>query len=350
MNKNRMEQLRDFINAMLDSDNYDSKILLKKSQELDKLIVQTAKESIYADNGSGNDFTNEFNSTLQKIELFEKMYDSMRIIDPIKKEVLELNENQLLRKEYECYKLLGRKHICENCISMRAYNEDDTIIKMEYNEDKVYTITAVPIFIKAKKLIVELFKDTTNSLYLQSEKFCKEVKVVSAIEHMNDMVVKDDLTNLYNRKFIDEKLPIELMQASLKNEPLSIIFADLDFFKSINDEYGHIVGDQILKEFAKELKKCIRKEIDWVARYGGEEFLICLPNTDIKTTKVIAERIRNNIMNKEFVVDNKKINLTGSFGVHTVCDGKECLTVDGIIKMADQKLYKAKEEGRNRVK
>ncbi len=350
MNKNRMEQLRDFINTMLDSDNYDSKILLEKSQELDKLIVQTAKESIYADNVLGHDFTNEFNSTLQNIQLFKKMYDSMRIIDPVKKEVLEIKENQLLRKEYECYTTLGRKAICENCISMRAYNEDDTIIKMEYNENKIYNVTAVPIFIKDKKLIVEFIKDTTNSLYLQSEKICKETKFISAIEHMNSMVIKDDLTNLYNRKFIDERLPTELMQASLKNEPLSIIIADLDFFKSINDKYGHIVGDQILKEFAKELKKFIRKEIDWVARYGGEEFLICLPNTDIKAAKLIAEKIRNNIMSKEFVIDNKEINLTSSFGVHTVCDGKECLTVDGIIKIADQKLYKAKEEGRNRVK
>jgi two-component system, cell cycle response regulator len=86
-----------------------------------------------------------------------------------------------------------------------------------------------------------------------------------------------------------------------------------------------------------------------VARYGGEEFFICLPNTDTENAKVIAERIRKSVMNKEFTVGNERIHLTCSFGVHTVREEKECLTIEGIIGLADKKLYQAKSEGRNKV-
>lgn len=349
MVKKRMEFLRDIINIMIVAENINEIELLKRSQELDILILQDINVGNYGKTVLGDELMNEFKIIVDKLQLFEKMYHSMRIIDPVKKKVLEIKANEVCETDDICHDFWQKQMICDNCISMRAYNEDDTIFKIENKGKNIYMVTAVPISVKGKKLVVELMKDTTNNLYYAAGKNGDEVKILSTIEHMNQAVVKDELTDLYNRRYINEKLPADLLNASLKDEPLSIIFADLDFFKAVNDTYGHSAGDKVLREFAIELKKYVRGGKDWIARYGGEEFIICLSNTNIDAAKAVAERIRKNIAQKEFSVGNEKIHLTCSFGVHTVYNGDECLTIEGIIELADKKLYKAKNEGRNKV-
>jgi diguanylate cyclase (GGDEF)-like protein len=210
-------------------------------------------------------------------------------------------------------------------------------------------VTAVPIAIQGKKLVVELIKNATKSMYLANGESGYEIKILSTFEHVNQAIIRDELTGVYNRRYINERLPVDLLDSSVKNEPLSVIFADLDFFKAVNDTYGHSAGDYVLREVANEFRKNIRLEKDWVSRYGGEEFLICLTNTNNETAKAIAERIRETISKRVFAYGDKQIHLTCSFGVHTICDEKECLTIDGIIEIADKKLYQAKREGRNRV-
>lgn len=290
-----------------------------------------------------------YKSLLEKLQIFEKMYDAIRIVDPLGKRVLEIRENDLLKLDIECYNYWKKEQICDNCISMRAFNEDDTFYKMEYIDGNVFMITAVPVWVEENRLVVELLKNTSKNMILGDQNHDGAVKVLTMIEYMNQVAVKDSLTELYNRRFIDERLPVDLLNASLKNEPLSVIFADIDFFKKINDEYGHSTGDSVLKEFSKELEYFIRRDRDWVARYGGEEFLICLPNIDLDIAKGVAERIRKSIERKEFVVNEKRINITCSFGVETICNDNECTTVEGVIELVDKHLYKAKNLGRNRV-
>lgn len=290
-----------------------------------------------------------YKSLLEKLQIFEKMYDAIRIVDPLGKRVLEIRENDLLKLDIECYNYWKKEQICDNCISMRAFNEDDTFYKMEYIDGNVFMITAVPVLVEENRLVVELLKNTSKNMILGDQNHDGAVKVLTMIEYMNQVAVKDSLTELYNRRFIDERLPVDLLNASLKNEPLSVIFADIDFFKKINDEYGHSTGDSVLKEFSKELEHFIRRDRDWVARYGGEEFLICLPNIDLDIAKGVAERIRKSIERKEFVVNEKRINITCSFGVETICNDNECTTVEGVIELVDKHLYKAKNLGRNRV-
>lgn len=287
-------------------------------------------------------------SLLDKLQVFEKMYEIMRIVDPLSKRVLEVKENEFFTADIACYDYWKRNQLCENCISMRAFNEDETIFKMEYNDGKVFMITAVPVMVGENRLIVELLKNTTNSMLVGDDK-AEGTGALTMIEYMNQAAVKDPLTDVYNRRYINERLPVDLLNSSLKSEPLSVIFTDLDYFKKINDTYGHLTGDSVLQQFSKELKGFIRRDTDWVARFGGEEFLICLTNTDLDTAKRVAERIRHSIENKEFVADGKRINITCSFGVHAVCNDKECTTAEGVIKLVDQHLYRAKNLGRNRV-
>ncbi len=349
MDKIRMELLRGVLNYMIVSEGIDDLELLKMSQDMDKLILQSVKESNFAREVLGERLMKEFDIIVDKLQLFEKMYERMRIVDPVGKKVLEIKGEELLETNLACYEFWQRQMLCENCISMRAYNEDDVIFKIEPVHNELYMVTAVPVEIHEKKLIVELIKNATNSMYMASGKIGDEIKVLSTFEHVNQAAVKDELTGLYNRRYINERLPVDLLNSSVKNEPLSIIFADLDFFKAVNDTYGHSAGDYVLHEFSNELRNQVRSEKDWIARYGGEEFLICLPDTNYEAAKTIAERIRKIISEKVFTFGNKQIHLTCSFGVHTICDEKECMTIDGIIELADKKLYQAKREGRNKV-
>ncbi|MBU3144874.1 GGDEF domain-containing protein [Clostridium sp. CF012] len=348
MNK-KMELLRETINNLIVLEPHDDMDLLNKSQEMDLLILQSIKRSNFVSIIMGDEHINEFDIIIDKLQLFEKIYQSMRIVDPVRKKALELNESQLCETDVICHEFWKKEIICENCVSIRAYNEDDTIFKMEHNGNEIYMVIAIPISIQEKKIVIELFKDVTDSLYLRDGKLGHEVKMLSTIEHMNQAEVKDELTDLYNRRYINEKLPVDLLNSSLRNESLSVIFVDLDFFKTLNDKYGYIIGGQVLLEFAKELKRHISISKDWLARYGGEEFMICLSNTDSDSATALAERIRKSVMKKKFNIGNERIQLTCSFGVHTVCNENECLNVDEIIELADKKIYQAKAGGSYRV-
>lgn len=348
MNK-RMEILRETINNLIVLEPHDDMDLLSKSQEMDLLILQSIKRSNFVTIIMGNEYMNEFDIIIDKLQLFEKIYQSMRIVDPVRKKTLELNENQLCETDVICREFWKKEIICENRVSIRAYNEDDIIFKMEHDGNEIYMVIAIPISIQGKKIVIELFKNVTNSLYMRDGKLGHEVKMLSRIEHMNQAEVKDELTDLYNRRYINEMLPLDLLNSSLRNEPLSFIFVDLNFFKTINYKYGYIIEGQVLREFAKELKRHISFSKDWLARYGGEEFMICLSNTDSDAATALAERIRKSVMKKKFNIGNEGIQLKCSFGVHTVCNENECLTVDEIIELAHKELYQAKVGGRYRV-
>ncbi len=150
----------------------------------------------------------------------------------------------------------------------------------------------------------------------------------------------DALTGLYNRRFIYEAFKQTKAISDRYQVPFSVIFLDLDYFKLINDLYGHDTGDRILIEVAKVLKKNLRKS-DLAGRWGGEEFLILLPHTNLSSALRVAEKIREEIKNLKVPPVE---GITASFGV---AEYKEGESVEEIIKRADLALYKAKDEGRN---
>jgi len=162
---------------------------------------------------------------------------------------------------------------------------------------------------------------------------------------------KDSLTGCYNRGYLNEHLPHEIKRALRYHHPLSLALCDLDHFKKVNDTYGHLCGDMVLKEFVDCLLSLIRSDMDWLARYGGEEFLLVLPETSFKNASRLAERLRKQISKKVFNWEGEKISITASFGVtgfDKIRPG-ENFSLDDLIEMADQYLYQAKNKGRNKV-
>ena len=287
-------------------------------------------------------------SLVSKLGGLEKMYHELRVVDPVKKKVMQYKKDSLVIKDETCFSCWANQEICKNCISMRSYNENDTIIKIEHTTDEIFMVMAVPVEINGSRVVVELLKDVTNSMIMNEGSFENYFEMKALLDETNLKAVTDELTGVYNKRYLMEKLPVDLVDSHLKSNNFSIIIADIDYFKIINDTYGHLAGDYILKEFASILRENIRTEIDWIARFGGEEFLVCLTDTDKKAALKIAERMRKGIEDKKFVYDKNIINITSSFGISSLADINSN-EYNLLIENADKNLYQAKNNGRNCV-
>jgi two-component system cell cycle response regulator len=169
-----------------------------------------------------------------------------------------------------------------------------------------------------------------------------------SVQTTMEMAVKDSLTGLNNRRYFDSHAENLINKAIVGEKPLSLVVFDIDFFKNVNDTYGHLAGDDILKNFASRLNKNVRSE-DLACRFGGEEFVIAMPETDTALAYVVADRMRREIAAHPFLIDGGKqqISVTVSAGVSSLQGSND--TIDGMIKRADEALYQAKRSGRNQV-
>lgn len=168
------------------------------------------------------------------------------------------------------------------------------------------------------------------------------------VQQSIEMAVTDGLTGLYNRRYMESHLGTLVEQAAARGKPLTALVLDIDYFKSVNDSYGHDAGDDVLREFAVRVRKSIRG-IDLACRFGGEEFVIIMPETDMAVATIVAERLRRRMASEPFAVNGGKrsIEVTISIGIATL--DAEDDTAATILKRADQALYRAKRDGRNRV-
>jgi diguanylate cyclase (GGDEF)-like protein len=159
------------------------------------------------------------------------------------------------------------------------------------------------------------------------------------------MAYTDPLTQTNNRASFNDSVKREMSLAVRHTKSLALIFLDIDHFKAINDYHGHECGDITLSSVAKWIKESLR-DSDAVFRFGGEEFVVLLSETDLAGAELVAERIRNTIESHTLAYDMEAINITASMGV---CALREHDTVDAFVKRADDAMYKAKKNGRNRV-
>ncbi len=179
-------------------------------------------------------------------------------------------------------------------------------------------------------------------------KFLSGANVESAYhEEIYRMTILDGLTGIHNKRYLLEFLERELAGAKRHGHPLSLVMFDLDFFKQVNDQHGHLAGDHVLKEVASRIRGRIRRE-DLFARYGGEEFAVVLASTGLDGAVTMAEHLRRLVSDRPVIFDGNPLAVTVSLGV-ACADGEPNVDVDGLIKRADDNLYAAKHAGRNRV-
>ncbi|MNJ60196.1 Response regulator PleD [compost metagenome] len=170
------------------------------------------------------------------------------------------------------------------------------------------------------------------------------------------MAITDSLTGCYNRSFLTQELELQAKEYINNRIPFSIILLDIDFFKSINDSYGHLVGDRVLRDTVEVIQHSLRIH-DILARYGGEEFIICLPNTQLNQANIIAERVKSTIESNRIIIqeDTPPISITVSIGLlstdHMEIDiSKDVQAIlNELFESVDRALYQAKSDGRNRI-
>ncbi|MEW6110232.1 MAG: sensor domain-containing diguanylate cyclase [Nitrospirota bacterium] len=224
---------------------------------------------------------------------------------------------------------------------------------LPFKTENVHSIIALPIFYENNALCILVMlsrqKEFLDAFQLELLKvLCNQAStsIANAKLHaeIEKMATTDGLTGLFNHRLFQEKLSEELKRLNRFSGPTSLLLTDIDYFKRINDTYGHPVGDLVLGDIAKVLRETIR-DIDIPARYGGEEFAAILPGTDSEGAKRIAERLRKAVMSTSFTSDGRSFNVTLSIGIAT--SPSDARSKEELIEKADQALYHAKHNGRN---
>ncbi len=258
----------------------------------------------------------------------------------------------------KCYETIHRKqspcmapHI--TCPLPLVFEKDVAPVKVLHThvdsqgEEHHIEITASPV--KDSRgttfAMVETCRDIMDNK--SDDELVKLVKRLNEAQtHLKHMAITDELTGLRNRRYIVERLEEEFQRAGRSGRPLSLIMLDIDHFKQINDAYGHLFGDVVLRVVAARIKSTLRKH-DLVGRVGGEEFLVVCPDSSLDDTVKVAERI-GKLINEEVIGDGiHEVKVALSSGVTTI--KPEDASSDRLFSRADTALYKAKEAGRNRV-
>jgi two-component system, cell cycle response regulator len=265
------------------------------------------------------------------LELFRQQFFPIVLTDWQMPEMEGPELCQAIRKEnpsrYVYIVMLTSKGSKDDIISGLSAGADDYLTKPAHHAELVARIK-------------------TGIRILELEKSLKD-----AVDEIHLMSITDPLTGIYNRGYINQRLPQEINRSIRYGRELSLVMCDIDHFKTVNDTYGHMSGDVVLKGFTNCLTQAIRQQVDWVGRYGGEEFLIVLPETIQAGAMVLAERIRNTVEKTPIKTSGKMIQITASFGVtgFSAADHKQSISPESILQAADSLLYQAKDEGRNRI-
>lgn len=278
-----------------------------------------------------------------KLDFFNKMYDVVRLIDPLEKKVLEYRNSGLTAIEGAdpCYSYWENGRICDNCISIRAHLENRSFVKMEKKQNSVLLITAMPIENAGRPAVLELLKNATDTMLIGTGDYNNGEMMFQFVQELNDAVIRDPLTSLYNRRFLEERLPVDIITASMTHLPLSVCFIDLDNFKLINDLYGHETGDSSIRAISEVIRRNVQFGNAWAARYGGDEFILIFPDTDEKQARLILERIQREVAG--IAIKRKKAGprLNISYGIETMRETP--MTAREMLRSADEKMYRVKD-------
>jgi diguanylate cyclase (GGDEF)-like protein/PAS domain S-box-containing protein len=287
--------------------------------------------------------------------IFESINDPFNILD-CDYRIIKANEpyarmrgktvEQLIEKR--CYEVLQKRDdVCEGCSVKETFDTGkphtkEKLVSFPGGSQAWIEIYTYPIFDENGKVVkvIEYTRDVTKRKRTEAERDI-------LVDKLQYLYRTDDLTGLLNRRALIEELEDEVRRTKRYKSDLSLIICDIDYFKEINDNFGHDTGDRVLQNVSALIKESLRNT-DLIGRYGGDEFLLILPETSMEGAKEIADRIRLAVKEFELQMEgNKPIRTTVSLGVAEFNADKE--DINGLIKRADNALYMAKGRGRNRV-
>jgi diguanylate cyclase (GGDEF)-like protein len=249
------------------------------------------------------------------------------------------------------HELPDLKNYEELCIALRSDSNIETvpiivITKMEDNKEeriRMFNSGLIDGFVNSLMSPEEIV--AYSNVFLQRRALEEELELKN--ELLNKLSVTDDLTKLYNRRYLIQALEQELQKIRRYDYILSCLMVDIDFYKDVNDKFGHATGDVALEKLAELVKKNFRS-IDVPCRYGGDEIVIILPFTNFEGAYVAGERLRKKIEDYNFGTNDMAVKFTVSLGVVGL-DSKDAVNVDCLLQVLDKQLYAAKNTGRNRM-
>jgi diguanylate cyclase (GGDEF)-like protein/PAS domain S-box-containing protein len=192
-----------------------------------------------------------------------------------------------------------------------------------------------------------LLKEEQSLLHAIAERLGRIIERLRAEQLLVKLATTDPLTGLYNRRHFFDLAEMEIARSKRYGHPLACIMIDIDFFKRINDSYGHLFGDRVLQAMVWRCRENIRR-VDIFARYGGDEFVILLPETGLRRSKQLTERLCSDFQERPLKIEEHDVSITLSMGLASML-GDNDLALDILLNRADQALYTAKERGRNQI-
>jgi len=302
--------------------------------------------------------TREISEYAEKEGMFKFHITSLRLMNPHNKPdefeekalrqfetgaAKELSQTELINKR-RYFRYMAPLYIEQDCLQCHKH-QNYAIGEVRGGISISLDIEELQSKIKYNTITIAVFGIITTLLllgliYYFMSRLIKRLD--EARQTIEKIAITDQLTEVFNRRHIMSRFEEEFEKVKRLNKNVSCIMADIDNFKSINDSYGHLVGDQVLKAISHRIRNTIRA-YDILGRYGGEEFLIIMPDTKLEDASGLAERIRTRV--KEETINNATVTL--SLGVVCIQEGDRSL--DDIIRRADQNLYRAKKDGKDRV-
>lgn len=307
---------------------------------------------------------------LETAELW--LNDSQQTLEEFLPERFQEHANlQLIKRERSFERLFGEYRDTDDSPAVRLVSSRETYPLPVFKEQRVGSVALLPLYRK-NHYVGSMHLGARSDKRFAADKSTDFVAHLASIvavcienalsqEHLRQLSVLDMLTRVKNRRGFDLALDREVSRASRSGDPVGLLFVDLDHFKSINDTYGHPMGDKVLRVVAQLFRDTLRK-VDHVCRYGGEEFAIVMPNCGEGLAMDIAERLRQRVselrveLEQENTADQDAIGVTVSMGV--CCwqaerghgDKDEAAIAQKLVALSDQGVYEAKESGRNRVR
>jgi two-component system, cell cycle response regulator len=275
--------------------------------------------------------------------------DIVRLVHPLKKEIVTIEKNDDVVVG-SCFVVWGKEDRCENCSSLRASLKEDQAYKIELMNGRVYLVHSRYIAIDGKGYVAEMVKDVTDSLLLDSN---EETKLTSLINSYNQMLLSDPVTGLYNRRFLDEQFVPSLRCCQDPLLKVNVAFVDLNDFKHINDTYGHLVGDELLKYEAAYFKTAFNSRLHGkerlAIRFGGDEFLIVACGIPYAAFKKDFAKVSSSLSRNVHFLSSPSFHFDFSVGFAGSEELPFSWTWESLVSLADRRMYnskkKAKESG-----
>lgn len=277
---------------------------------------------------------------------YTSIFDIVRLINVESKTVISQYSSENIKNysQKNCFLCWHKPTICDDCKIINAVNQNKTIVDFQVDSGRSFIKIFTP-YGNNEKLGLLLIQDVTTDPINKNIKDQNTVDIQQILTDLNDDIMTDDLTKLYNKRYAHQQLFKDVTLAAKNNESICIVIADIDYFKVINDTFGHLFGDKILAKIGKVIKNSIRNEGDWAARYGGEEFLLVFKGLDKDSLNRVVERIQYNMLKTPFDHDNE-LNISFSYGGLVINNPNPNLCIE-YINEADKLLYNAKRNGRD---